>query len=121
MVANYKADDPLHKSASKIARGLNKKGYKYYCLNLVVQDSTTVISKKMDMGNSKRFYLGLKNFVDIFVEADRQLEIESWKIFLAQTKKGTSFVDCANMAAIKKYGFDGILSFDKFYPRELRM
>ena len=48
------------------------------------------------------------------------IEEGGWKIFKAQTKKGISYVDCINLAVIQKFKFDGILSFDKFYPRSLK-
>lgn len=118
LIANYSVDDSSHKKASKIALSLNEKGAKFYCLNLVEQESTTVISKKMGMGDARKFHSGLKNFVDIFVVLDSGLEKRSWEIFLKQTKKGTSFIDCANIAVVEKYKFDGILSFDKFYPKK---
>ena len=50
---------------------------------------------------------------------DEDLETMTWKIFKRQTKKGTSFVDCANMAVIEKYKLDGIITFDEFYPKEM--
>jgi len=49
------------------------------------------------------------------ISFDEKLENMSWEMFLKQTKKGCSFVDCANLAVIKAYNLDGILSFDKFY------
>ena len=118
LIANYRADDPSHNKATKVAIDLNKKRAKFYCLNLVVQESTTVISKKIGMDDARKFYSGLKNFVDIFVLLDERLEKRAWEIFLKQTKKGTSFVDCVNIAVVEKYNFDGILSFDKFYPKK---
>jgi predicted nucleic acid-binding protein len=39
------------------------------------------------------------------------------KIFLAQNKKGISWIDCLNGAIVKYYKLDGILSFDKFYSK----
>lgn len=121
LIANYRRDDPSFEKATKAAIALNKKGAKLYCLNLVVQESTTVLSKKMGMHDAKKFYTGLNNFIDIFVLLDEKLEKRGWELFLKQTKKGTSFVDCANIAVVEKYKFDGILSFDKFYsPKYLK-
>ena len=53
------------------------------------------------------------------------MSTEAWKNglgrFLKQTKKGCSFIDCANLAVIERYKLDGILTFDEFYPKELRV
>lgn len=57
----------------------------------------------------------LKEHNLIKIHVNEELEDAGWSIFLSQTKKGTSFVDCANLAVIEKYKFDGILSFDGFY------
>lgn len=121
LIANYRIDDPSHRKASESARELNKQKHKFYCLNIVVQESTTVISKKMGMNHARKFYSGLRNFIDIFVILDEQTERKAWEIFLAQTKKGTSFVDCANLAALEKYKFDKILSFDTVYPKKFKI
>ena len=119
LVAAYKADDPSHIRATKMSRLHNKQGNKFVCLNLVVQESATVISHRMGMDDARKFYKNIGNFIDTFIVLDTELEKECWNIFLEQSKKGTSFVDCANLAVCQKYKLDGILSFDKFYPKEV--
>ena len=52
---------------------------------------------------------------------DLELENNSSKIFEKQSKKGMSFIDCANLAVLEKYKLDGILSFDEFYPKRFRV
>lgn len=119
LIANAKKDDPLHKKAKSLARNLNTKNVKFYCLNLVVQEATTVISKRIGMNAAKIFYSQLGKFIRTFIISDENLERKAWQIFLKQTKKGTSFTDCTNLATLKEYNLDKIASFDTFYPKEL--
>ena len=78
-------------------------------LNLVFQESTTVVSKRFGMLKAKRFYEMINKFIDVKINLNEDLEEEVWKLFLRQTKKGTSFVDCANLAAVEKYKFVVVL------------
>lgn len=96
-----------------------EKDVELYSSNLVFQEATTVISKRMGMVHAKRFFEAINKFVSFVVIVDTDIEGKSWKIFLKQTKKGAPFIDCSNLAVIEKYKLDGILTFDRFYPKEL--
>jgi predicted nucleic acid-binding protein len=87
-------------------------------INLVVQESTTLVSKRMNMKYAKSFYESICNMIPEIIMLNENLEKDAWKIFLSQNKKGTSFVDCANLATYQKLKLDGILSFDDFYPKD---
>jgi hypothetical protein len=56
-------------------------------------------------------------FSDDWGGAGDKLETKAWYIFKQQTKKGTSFIDCANIAIYKHFKMDAIFSFDKIYKR----
>ena len=94
-----------------------KKGTELIALNLVFQESTTVVSKRFGMQKAKLFYEMANQFIDTKILLEEGFEEEAWKVFLKQTKKGTSFVDCANLAVSQKLKLDGILSFDEFYKK----
>lgn len=119
LVALFKPDDFSHRRAVDCANVVKGKGYLFVALNLVVQESTTVISHKMGMADARTFHAGLKTVLDQTIRLHEELEKEAWKLFLQQTKKGTSFIDCANLAAIAQYKLSGILSFDQFYPKSV--
>jgi|SRR3989337_135570 len=112
-------DDSNHKKASIIFKNLET-DRELMALNLVFQESATVVSKKFGMEKARLFYNRLNKLIDALIFLDQSLEEESWKVFLKQTRKGTSFVDCANLAALEKYKLDGILSFDEFYSKKIR-
>lgn len=115
-VALYKPDDANHHIATKIFRKLGSDNLS--ALNIVFQEATTVISKRMNMSYAIKFHDSISRLISNEIKLDNILEENSWKIFLSQTKKGTSFVDCANLAAMEYYKLDGILSFDEFYKNK---
>ena len=59
---------------------------------------------------AKVFYDGYQDLIDIEIKLEEKLERLAWKIFLKQTKKGTSFVDCANLAMMEMYKLDGVVT-----------
>ena len=96
-------------------------GASFYVLDSVLQEVGTLLSHRIGMESVRSFRqqyasLGMKE-----IHLDEFIEKEAWIIFLHQTKKGCSFVDCANLAIIEKYTLDGILSFDTFYPKNVRI
>ncbi len=119
LVALYKFDDSTHQKAKEITKRLHDQGDIFMVLNLVAQETATVISMKIGQKAAKDFYLKRDGVIDQEIALDDDLEKLSWNIFLKQAKKGTSFIDCANLTFIEKYQLDGIVSFDKFYPKKL--
>jgi len=118
LVAIVRENDELHKKAMGLIKKI-KGRYELWVLNLVIQESATVVSMRDGMDAAKVFYSGYENMIDIEVRLDEEVEGMTWEIFLKQKKKGTSFIDCANLAVIEKYKLDGIITFDEFYPKEL--
>lgn len=114
LVSLYKPDDSNHIRSTKIYRKIESETTSF-ALNIVFQEATTVISKRMNMYHARKFYNSINKLITTKVYLDTSLEEKTWQIFLNQTKKGTSFVDCANLATMEYYKLDGILSFDEFY------
>ena len=117
MVAIAKKDDSNHKKALVMAEEIKERSYNVYCSNLVVQEATTVISKRIGMNAARIFYDNLGSIVGNFVVVDLAIEKKAWNFFLKQTKKGTSFVDCANVVVYKEYKLNKIAAFDGFYKK----
>lgn len=114
-------DDFHYKRARQIWMDIVKKDNEVFVLSLAVQETATVLSHKIGQLTAISFVDKLPELKLKTLEIDINIEEDGWKIFKSQSKKGTSFVDCINVAAIRKYKFDGILSFDKFYPKQLRV
>jgi len=122
ILATIFEDQSTHKTAIKILTEIsNRQTDQLYILNITLQETATVISKKYNQAEAKKFYLTLLKDPPIILKVDDILEQKSWEIFLEQTKKGTSFIDCANLSALSYYNFDKIFSFDEFYPKTLRL
>ena len=117
VVALYKRKDSNHTKAVKLFRKIENESL--VAINLVFQESTTVISKQMGMKDAKIFLGSIRRIIGEEIKLNNILEVKSWEVFLRQNKKGTSFVDCANLAILKEYNLDKIASFDKFYPNDM--
>ena len=121
LVAVYRPDDSLHKKAVQLLSKVKDLGGGLVLTNLVVQEIATVLSMRVGMKLDRKFMNDYGDIADESIYIDEELEKASWKIFLKQEKKGTSFVDCASLAVMEKYKLDGILTFDEFYPKEVRI
>ena len=113
-------DDLHHKRARQIWVDLVKREDEVFVLKLTIQETATVLSHKRDQRTAISFVDKLPELGLRVLGIDVEVEEDGWKIFKAQTKKGISYVDCINLAVIQKFKFDGILSFDKFYPKSLK-
>lgn len=114
-------NDAHHRRVKQLFRKVQKGGAELLCLKLVIYETATVLSKRINQEKSLIFLKKFSNLPVTRIDIDEELESLSWEIFKKQTKKGTSFVDCANLAVWEKYKLDGILSFDKFYLKKVRI
>jgi len=113
------AGDGHHAESKKLLKKVLSKDDSLYCLRLVVYETATVLSRRIDQRRAIEFLERFRKLPVTLIDIDIILEDSAWEIFLKQTKKGTSFIDCANLATLEKYKLDGILSFDEFYPKEV--
>ena len=120
LVGLFRDEDAHHRISLDLLKRENKVGSNLFVSNLVLFETATVLAHRVSMDAVRLFYEKLPKLKLKRIGIDERLENRSWEIFLKQMKKGCSFVDCANLAAIEIYKFDGILSFDKFYPKGLR-
>lgn len=111
--------DPHFERAKNILKKLIKDKADLYMLNLVIQETTTVISHKLSQQDSLDFLDKINELNLIQINLDLELEKRAWLLFKQQAKKNISFIDCANLASIEYYKIDRIFSFDTFYPKKL--
>ena len=121
LVGVFRQEDTNHQKAIGLLEKMKEEEVELWMSNLVHQESATVVSHRVGMEAVRSFVKNLASDIHRRVLVDEELEKKTWKIFLSQTKKGCSFVDCANLAVINKYKLDGILSFDEFYSKSLRL
>lgn len=121
LIALRFADQSTHGQAKEIFKKISKRSNSFYCLNLCFQEVATVISHKYSQAQAKSFYHEIQKNPPNVIFLDKNIEAKAWKMFFQQKKKKTSFVDCANLVCVKLYKLDKIFSFDKFYPKTLRL
>ena len=119
LVGAFSLRDPHYKVATAWLKKLNRKKAEVWVINLVIQEVATVLSHTLGQGPAVEFLERVETLSLEKIMVGENLEARAWEIFKRQTKKGTSFVDCTNMAAVEYYKLDGILSFDALYPKEL--
>ena len=117
LFALYVATDVHHQKARRIFQDLLDKKTKLWVTNLVIQEVTTVVSYRLGQKQAKDFLnrfnkIGVKQ---IFV--DQKLTAQAWEVFKQQKKRGTSFIDCANVAVCKELKINKIFSFDQIYAK----
>jgi predicted nucleic acid-binding protein len=114
LIALIKEDDKNHPKAISKLRGL--KETLIFVNPFIIPETAIVLFYKVSQKSAKKF---LREARRTFVELPLKEEIITLadKIFLAQNKRGISWIDCLNAAFVKYYKLDGILPFDKFYPK----
>lgn len=115
------SDQSTHLQAIKLLHKLQKNHVQLFCLNLCLYETATVISRKYSQEKAIDFFTDLKVSSPNIIHLSSEIEVLAWNTFIQQTKKGTSFIDCANLAALNYYRLDKIFSFDQFYPKKVRL
>ena len=120
LVGLFRDEDTHHQNSLNLLEKEIRAGSSLFVSNLVLFETATVLAHRVNMDAVRLFYEKLPKLKLKRIGIDEKMETKSWEIFLKQTKKGCSFVDCANLAAVEIYRFEGILSFDQFYPKNLK-
>lgn len=107
--------DSNHKKAVQIFNRLESQKRELLILNLALHEAATVISHRAGQAAALKFLDEVEKVQVFFL--DKKIESLVWEEFRTQTKKGTSFTDCANLALCHKLRIEEIFSFDHFYKR----
>ncbi|HEX9722475.1 MAG TPA: PIN domain-containing protein [Candidatus Paceibacterota bacterium] len=118
-VAFVKGDDSNHARAVKIFEKLKTQHVKFLTSNYVFAETVTVISQQVGREQAFSFIRAVKNIEAPFPYrwVDSDIEELALEIFGSQTSKNVSFVDCTNIAIIRKDALDAIFSFDAVYRK----
>lgn len=117
LYAFYVEDDASHARAMLKLTQYLKSGEELFLSNLVLQEVTTVFSKRLGQKVALGFLEAINKTKLTHVFVNKELTAKTWAYFKKQMKKGTSFVDCSNVVICRKFGFDKIFSFDRFYQQ----
>lgn len=115
LVALAKEDDSNHKKAVKIARRLRKQTL--FITPLTIPEAATVLSYRVSQKAAQRFLKEARQRKLIELPLTTQISLLADEIFLKQKKKGTSWIDCLNVAMSQIHNLDRIFSFDLFYRK----
>lgn len=119
LVALIKINEPNHKRALSISDALQKKGCTWYISPFTIGEVVTVISHKVNQAIAKKVLKELRRQnLNLLTLKDEHVHLaDDW--FNKQSKKGTSYFDCYNMALLERYGnqLNAIFSFDGVYKR----
>lgn len=85
--------------------------------NLVLYEVATLLSYRLGQTIALRFLKDLETSGIQIYHVSEELEKKMFEIFSQQIQKGTSMVDCANIALMQQLGLKIIFSFDKIYRK----
>lgn len=119
LVALAKTDDSNHKKAVELSNKLQEMGAGFCLSPFTIPEATTVLSYKVSHQAANEFLKQIRALDLSVLELPEKYKDLADKWFLKQTKKGTSYFDCYNMALLERYKkqFDAIFSFDSIYKR----
>jgi predicted nucleic acid-binding protein len=109
-----KRDTNHHKAISLNSKFIGQK-IKFFTTNLVVFETATVLSHKISHQAATTFLKEITSGAMEILHLDEMTEKEAINIFNKQQRRNSSFVDCANMAVLKKINLKYIFSFDRAY------
>ncbi len=115
LISYFFDHESTHEKAKKIARNLQDSNI--YMLDLVKFELATVLSRKYGHTHAKQVIQEVPN-MDIISLGYQAHEVDIWGEFFKHSKKGISYVDCANVV-IARHLKAKIASFDTFYPSDL--
>lgn len=84
----------------------------------VVAETATVLSHRSGQVAAKSFLGRLRELDFPIIHIDESLQEDATQIFEQQDKKGTSMVDCGNVAVMRRFEIPRIFSFDRFYKNQ---
>lgn len=115
LVALAKEDDANHKRALRIVETLRDSTV--FITPFTISEVVTVLSYKVSQQAAKEFLQSVRKKSFIELSLDTVVTKEADNIFLSRQERGVSWIDCINVAFVRLYRLDGILSFDKFYNK----
>ena len=117
-IALYLPDDLLHTDTVSIYQRLQAQNKKLVTTSAVIGETATVLSHRSGQKLARHFLLAIEQSGIPIIFVDEKLHHQALELFMQQEKKGTSFVDCANVVVARAFDIPTVLSFDGFYPRQ---
>ncbi len=118
-IASLKEEDTNHSRAREIFDKLSDQPIHFVTSNFVFAEVVTVLSQRVNRQAAVNYIQTMTDEETPFaiLRADETVEREAITVFLRQTSKNTSFVDCTNIAFMQLYRLDTIFTFDEIYRK----
>lgn len=109
--------DASHKAAIKIFESIKQKKLMPVTTSFVVMETATVLSNRQ----GQTLALDFLDMVSVYptIHIDEKLQQYSIDFFKKEKKRGTSVVDCSNVIVMRQFNIATIISFDKFYKKQM--
>lgn len=120
-VGRFFLKDPHHQRALSLFDHLQRDNCPLATTNLVLGEAATVLSHRDGQVLARQFLDLIAASQIPVIHVDEQLERAGHAIFRSQTKRGTSWVDCANVAVLRQFHIARIFSFDQVYTRDFHL
>ncbi len=109
--------DANHLKATHLRQQFFREKRQLSTLNLVIFETATLVSHRIGQKEAVIFLTDIFSGEIEVIKLDDEIERKAIEFFKKQTRKNTSFVDCANMAVMEQFGLTSIFSFDEIYKR----
>jgi len=87
--------------------------------NLVIAETATLLSYRQGPDAARQFVAFARSLKTIFIT--EQLHADTVLLFSQQTRSKTSFVDMANVVALRTFDIPLIFAFDNVYARDFNL
>jgi len=112
------AADSHHNKVQRIFQEVRQARLRMITNSWVVAETATVLSHRSGQKAAKNYLNTLRTLEFPIIHIDEDLQEDATQIFEQQDKKGTSMVDCGNVAVMYRYDISRIFSFDRFYKSQ---
>lgn len=109
--------DALAPTVQQLFRHIETERQRIAVTNWVVAETATVLSYRDGQATATRFLTMIEEGEIPILAITEALERATHQLFREQKTKGTSMVDCSNVAAARYYDIPKLLAFDHFYRR----
>lgn len=120
-VGRFYPDDAHHARALDVFARLERERRAIVTTNLVVAEVATVLSHRSGQPLAVRFLDLLERSQLPVIHLDEALQKQALNTFRAQTARGTSVTDCANVAVMQHFNIPEIFSFDRIYAKDFQL
>jgi predicted nucleic acid-binding protein len=117
-VGLFSPKDAHHQEVSKIFNKLKNTKMSIVTTSAVEGETATVLSHEVGQHVAGDFVASLATIQVPIIHIDEELHDRAIEWFIDQNRRGTSYVDCTNIAVMERYDIPKILSFDQFYFKD---